>query len=154
MYLYVCLGHLYSFPGLVWSALVLRGRKAYGPALVRILLQFQLRDIFKLAFRNMTWRLNNKTYLRRQKVCTQKTVRHWCKKSKMTDRWWDTCSWIGRIPKAIYRFNVNCYQITNGIFHRTRTKTFFFFFFYNLYGTCLTLSIQSMELSRPKYWSG
>ena len=30
--------------------LVLRGRRAYGPGLVRILLQFQLRDIFKLAF--------------------------------------------------------------------------------------------------------
>ena len=50
MYLYICLGHLYNFPGLVWSALVLRGRKAYGPGLVRILLQFQLRDILELAF--------------------------------------------------------------------------------------------------------
>ena len=30
MYLYICLGHLYSFPGLVWSVLVLRGRRA-GP---------------------------------------------------------------------------------------------------------------------------
>ena len=50
MYLYICLGHLYSFPGLVGSVLVLRGRRAYGPGLVRILLQFQLRDILKLAF--------------------------------------------------------------------------------------------------------
>ena len=50
MYLYISLGHLYSFPGLVWSALVLRGRRAYGPGLVRILLQFQLRDILELAF--------------------------------------------------------------------------------------------------------
>ena len=47
---YICLGHLYSFPGLVGSVLVLRGRRAYGPGLVRILLQFQLRDILKLAF--------------------------------------------------------------------------------------------------------
>ena len=39
------------------------------------------------------------------------------------------CSWIGRInivkitflPKKIYRFN-DLYQITSGIFHRTRTK--------------------------------
>ena len=30
--------------------LVLRGRRAYGPGLVRILLQFQLRDILELAF--------------------------------------------------------------------------------------------------------
>ena len=45
--------------------------------------------------------------------------------------WWrdNPCSWVGRInivkmtilPNAIYRFNVP-YQITNGIFHRTRTK--------------------------------
>ena len=42
--------HLYSFPGLVWSILVLRGRRVYGPGLVRILLQFQLRDILELAF--------------------------------------------------------------------------------------------------------
>ena len=40
--------------------------------------------------------------------------------------------WIGRISiikmtvlsKAIYRFNCNPYQITNGIFHRTRKKIF------------------------------
>ena len=44
MYLYICLGHLFSFPGLVWSVLVLRGR-VYGPGLVWILLQFRLRDI-------------------------------------------------------------------------------------------------------------
>ena len=30
--------------------LALRGRRAYGPGLVRILLQFLLRDILKLAF--------------------------------------------------------------------------------------------------------
>ena len=45
------------------------------------------------------------------------------------NRWRDIpCSWVGRInivkmtilPSAIYRFNVT--QITNGIFHRTRTK--------------------------------
>ena len=47
------------------------------------------------------------------------------------NRWRDIpCSWVGRInimkmtilPKAIYRFDP--YQITNGIFHRTRTKNF------------------------------
>ena len=49
------------------------------------------------------------------------------------NRWRDIpCSWVGRIsivkmvilPNAIYRFNTITYQITNGIFHRTRTKTF------------------------------
>ena len=49
MYLHICLGHLYSFPGLVRSVLVLRGKRVYGPRLVRILLQFQLRDILELA---------------------------------------------------------------------------------------------------------
>ena len=47
------------------------------------------------------------------------------------NRWRDIpCSWVGRInivkmtilPSAIYRFNVT--QITNGIFHRTRTEFF------------------------------
>ena len=47
---YICLGHLYSFPGLVCSVLVLKGRRAYGPEVVQILLQFQLRDILELAF--------------------------------------------------------------------------------------------------------
>ena len=50
MYLYICLGHLYSFSGLVLSVLVLSGRRTYGPRLVQILLQFQLRDILELAF--------------------------------------------------------------------------------------------------------
>ena len=49
-----------------------------------------------------------------------------------TNKWEDIpCSWIGRsnifkmtiLPKAIYRLNAT-YQITNGIFHRTRTKIF------------------------------
>ena len=49
------------------------------------------------------------------------------------NRWRDIpCSWVGRInivkmtilPNAIYRFNATPYQITNGIFHRTRTKNF------------------------------
>ena len=43
-----------------------------------------------------------------------------------------SCSWIGRInivkmtilPKTNYRINVIPNQITNGIFHRTRTKNF------------------------------
>ena len=42
--------YLPTFPGLVLSVLVLRGRRAYGPGLVRILLQLQLRDILELAF--------------------------------------------------------------------------------------------------------
>ena len=56
-----------------------------------------------------------------------------------TSRWKDIlCSWIRRItivnkiilPKAIYRFNANpinlhnSYQITNGIFDRTKTNKF------------------------------
>ena len=49
------------------------------------------------------------------------------------NRWRDfPCSWVGRInivkmtilPNAIYRFNVTPIKITNGIFHRTRTKNF------------------------------
>ena len=43
MCLYICLGHLYSFPGLPWVVLILRGRRAYGPGLVWISLWFQLR---------------------------------------------------------------------------------------------------------------
>ena len=71
---------------------------------------------------------------RGQKTWTLKTLRCWWKKS-MPDRWKDTpSSWIGRInivkmtilPKAI-RFNCNPYQISNGIFHRTR---FFKFILY------------------------
>ena len=47
--------------------------------------------------------------------------------------WRDSpCSWIGRInivkmtilPNALYKIQCNPYQITNGIFHRTRTKSF------------------------------
>ena len=50
-----------------------------------------------------------------------------------TNRWRNIlCSWIERInivkmsilPKAIYRFNCNPYQATNGIFHRARTNNF------------------------------
>ena len=49
------------------------------------------------------------------------------------NRWRDSpCSWIGRInivkmtilPNALYKIQCNPYQITNGIFHRTRTKSF------------------------------
>ena len=48
-------------------------------------------------------------------------------------RWRDIpCSWVGRInivrmtmlSNVTYRFNVIPYQITNGIFHKTRTKNF------------------------------
>ena len=51
------------------------------------------------------------------------------------NRWKDIpCSWIGRInivKMTIGNLQIQCkpYQITNGIFHRTRTKNFF-----NLYG--------------------
>ena len=54
------------------------------------------------------------------------------KKSNDINRCRDTpCSWVGRInilkmailPNTIYRFS-DPYQITNGIFHRTRTKNF------------------------------
>ena len=49
------------------------------------------------------------------------------------NRWRDIPhSWVGRInivkmtilPNAIYRIQCDPYQITNGIFHRTRTKNF------------------------------
>ena len=49
------------------------------------------------------------------------------------NRWRDIpCSWVGRInivkmtilPNALYKIQCNPYQITNGIFHRTRTKNF------------------------------
>ena len=49
-----------------------------------------------------------------------------------TNRWKDIpCSWIGRIKcqndyttQGNLQIQCNPYQITNGIFHRTRTKTF------------------------------
>ena len=48
-----------------------------------------------------------------------------------TNRWRDiSCSWIGRINQNDYttqgnlQTQCNSYQITNGIFHRTRTKKF------------------------------
>ena len=50
-----------------------------------------------------------------------------------TNRWRDSpCSWVGRINivkmtilrNAIYRYHVIPYQITNGIFHKTKTKNF------------------------------
>ena len=49
------------------------------------------------------------------------------------NRWRDSpCSWIGRInivkmtilPNALYKIQCTPYQITNGIFHRTRTENF------------------------------
>ena len=58
-----------------------------------------------------------------------KTLMKDIKEDRNRNRWRDIpCSWVGRIkivkmtilPKAIYRFDP--YQITNGIFHRTRTK--------------------------------
>ena len=49
-----------------------------------------------------------------------------------TNRWRDTpCSWVGRIntendytTKCNLQIQCDPYQITNGIFHRTRTKNF------------------------------
>ena len=50
-----------------------------------------------------------------------------------TNRWRDMpCSWIGKIniikmtilPQSNLQIQCNPYQITNGIFHRTRTKNF------------------------------
>ena len=54
-----------------------------------------------------------------------------------TNRWRDIpCSWIGRsncendyTTQSNLQIQCNPYQITNGIFHRTRAKNF-----YNLYG--------------------
>ena len=56
------------------------------------------------------------------------------KKTKMTlNRWRDIpCSWVGRIntvkmtilKKCNLQIQCDPYQITNGIFHRTRTKNF------------------------------
>ena len=49
------------------------------------------------------------------------------------NRWRDIpCSWVGRInivkmtilPNAILQIQCDPYQITSGIFHRTRTKKF------------------------------
>ena len=61
----------------------------------------------------------------------QKTVRHWWKKSKITQT--NTlCSWTGRSnivkmtiwPQSNIQIQCNLYQITSGIFYRTRTKKF------------------------------
>ena len=55
------------------------------------------------------------------------------KEDRNINRWRDIpCSWVGRInivkmtilPNALYKIQCNPYQITNGIFHRTRTKSF------------------------------
>ena len=70
-------------------------------------------------------------YLRRQKTTTFKFIRHWWKKSKIPQTESIPCSWIRRInvvkmtivSKAIY-IQRDLYQITSGIFHRTRTKNF------------------------------
>ena len=43
-------GSSVELPRSCLTVLVLRGRRAYGPGLVLILLQFQLRDILELAF--------------------------------------------------------------------------------------------------------
>ena len=66
--------------------------------------------------------------------CLQITIRMQLKEIKDdANRWRNTpCSWIGRIsivkmsilPKALYRFQCNPYQATNGIFHGTRTNNF------------------------------
>ena len=41
-----------------------------------------------------------------------------------TNRWKDKpCSWIGRINIVKLQIQCNPYQVTHGIFHRTRTKS-------------------------------
>ena len=65
--------------------------------------------------------------------CTQKIMTLMKEIKDDINRWRDSpCSWVGRInvvkmtilPNAIYQIQCNLYQITNGIFHRTRTKHF------------------------------
>ena len=65
------------------------------------------------------------------------------------NRWWDIpCSWFGRInivkngymTKCNLQFQCYPYQITNGVFHRTRTKM------YNSYG-------NAKDTQQPKqFW--
>ena len=70
------------------------------------------------------------TYLRRQKNCTQKIIRHWWNKSKMTQTETYTLFMDWKNQYCLNDYNTQCnlhiqcnlYQITNGIFHRTRTK--------------------------------
>ena len=74
--------------------------------------------------------LNFETYMRRQKICTLKTIRHWLKKLKMITNRKIYCV-LGLkkslVSKWLYQCGdleiwCNCYQITNDIFHRIRTK--------------------------------
>ena len=72
--------------------------------------------------------------LRRQKICTQKTVRHRWKKWKVTQRDGEIYHVLGlegsTSQKWLYycSLQIQCdpYQLTKGIFHRIRTKNLHF----------------------------
>ena len=73
-----------------------------------------------------------KTYPKKQNTCMQKTIRHWWKKSKMTQLERYTMFLDCKNQYCENDYNIvsnlqsqcNTYQVTNGIFHRTRTKKF------------------------------
>ena len=72
--------------------------------------------------------------LRRQKACTQKTIRHRWKKSKVTQRHGEIYHVLGLEESTSWKWLYYCslqiqcnpYQITEGIFHRIRTKDLHF----------------------------
>ena len=65
-----------------------------------------------------------------QKTCTWNTIRHWLKKSKMTQMkkyimfldWKNHYCPNNYITQGNLQIKCNPYQITNDIFHKTRTK--------------------------------
>ena len=66
-------------------------------------------------------------------TCTQKTIRYWWKKSKMTQTdgevyhvlWLEeSILWKCKSTQSNLHIQCNPYQIINGIFHRTRTENF------------------------------